>query len=243
MKPIVFFDLETTGTDVQKDRIVEIAIIKIDGDQQIEYSTRVNPGIPIPKTASDVHGITDDLVKEYPSFNMIAQQVFNMFDGCDIGGYNSNTFDIPMLYNELLRRGLQLDLSASSFLDACVIFKRMESRTLTAAVKFYLDNDHEGAHGALADVRATIEVLKAQKERYRDLSNLSIQELALYCNYDKPRADLSGNFAIENGEYMMNFGKHKGTKAKECKSYLSWMLQQDFMPDTKAIIVKILAAK
>lgn len=240
MKPITFFDIESTSADPKTAKIVEIAIIRIENGEEQTYSTYVNPGIPIPAESTLVHGITDEMVKDYPTFPVIAHAVWKMFDGADIGGYNSNRFDVPLLYMELYRANIEWDLSDKNLIDACTIYKRQEGRTLTQAVRFFLDTDHAGAHGALADVKATIDVLNAQRLKYPELLDMSPEQLSLYSNYDKPRADISGNFAIENGEYVLNFGKHKGTKAKEVKSYLDWMLKQDFLPDTKAIIGKIL---
>lgn len=243
MKALTFFDTETTSADAKTAKIVEIGIIRIENGEETVYQSYINPGIPIPKEATDVHGITDEMVKNAPKFSEIANNILWLFGQSDIVGYNSNSFDIPLLYNEFNRCGIDWNLEGVLFLDACTIFKRMESRTLTAAMKFYLDENHEDAHGAIADVKATMKVFEKQLNRYQELTNLSFDELALYCNYDKPRADLSGNFVIENGVYMMNFGKHKGTPAKDCKDYLKWMLNQDFMPDTKAIINTILAQK
>lgn len=243
MKSITFFDLETTGSDPKVDRIVEIALIRIEDGEEKVYSTYVNPGIPIPTSATDVHGITDEMVKDYPTFPMIAHAVWKMFEGADIGGYNSNRFDVPLLYMELYRANIEWDLSNKNLIDACTIYKRQESRTLTQAVKFFMDANHEGAHGAIDDVRATINVFNAQKLRYKELGEMSLEQLSLYSNYDNPRADISGNFLIEKGDFVLNFGKHKGTKAKEVKPYLSWMMQQDFLPDTLAICIRILSEK
>lgn len=237
MKPRIFFDTETTGTDKANDRIVEIALIRFDGDQRYEFQSYINPGIPIPAGGTEIHGITDEMVKDKPTFAQLAKKLHNIFSGCDIYGYNSNSFDIPLLVAELNRCGFTLELEGILFIDPCVIFKRKEERTLTAAMKFYCDKDHEGAHGAMADVLATIEVLKAQLTHYDGLKEVPEAELALYCNYDKPRADISGNFAYDaDGDLILNFGKEKGKKAKDCLSYLQWMAKQDFMPDTKAII-------
>lgn len=244
MKPIVFFDLETTGVDKMKDRILEIAMIKMGGGPEQRLYSLVNPEIPIPAAASEIHGITDDKVKDAPTLKTLLPMIVGMIEGADLGGFNSNIFDIPMLYVELIRCGHTMDLSSTLFIDARTIFVRKEERTLTAAVKFYLNKDHEDAHGALADVEATIEVFKAQRLQYEDLQSMDRAKMALYCNYDAPRADLSGNFALDaDGDYILNFGKHKGQKAKNVKDYLSWMYGQDFMPDTKSIINQILKQK
>ena len=233
MKPYLFFDLETTGVDKQTDRIVEIAIIRFDGEKRYEYQTYINPEIPIPAAATEIHSITDEMVKDKPTFAKAAKLIHNIFTGCDIYGYNSNSFDVPFLANELHCAGYVLNLDGVSFIDPFVIFKRKEERTLSAALKFYCGKEHDGAHGAMSDVKATIEVLEAQKKHYADLPN----DLNLYCNYDKARADISGNFNFdEQGDYILNFGKHKGQKAKNCISYLQWMNNQAFLPDTKKII-------
>ncbi len=235
-KPKLFFDLETTGVDKATDKIVEIAIVRFDGDKRFEFQAYVNPTIPIPASSTEVHGITDEMVKDKPTFAQLAKKIHNIFNGCDIYGYNSNSFDIPFIVNELFNAGYTLDLDGVNFIDPCVIFKRKEERTLTAALKFYCNREHDGAHGAMADVLATIDVLEAQQKHYTDLP----EDLNLYCNYDKPRADISGNFTIVNDDYVLNFGKHKGARAADCISYLQWMAKQDFMPDTKSIINKFI---
>jgi DNA polymerase-3 subunit epsilon len=241
MKPICFFDLETTGTDKMNDRIVEIAIVEWDGAVKNKFHSYVNPGMPIPAAATEVHGITDEIVSSCPTFKDMAEQVFSFIVGCDLGGFNSNSFDIPMLYVELNRAGFELDLKEINFIDACNIFKRKEERTLSAASLFYTGSEHDGAHSALNDVLATINVFNAQLERYPELKEKSASELSLYCNYDRPRCDLAGNFQIDNdGDYVFTFGKHKGLKAKTQPDYLLWMFRQDFLPDTKAIIQSLL---
>lgn len=236
-KPHLYFDLETTGVDKQNDRIVEIAIVRFDRDKRFEFQSYINPEMPIPESATAIHGITDEMVADKPTMKQLAKKIHNIFNGCDIYGYNSNSFDIPFIVNELHRAGFTLDLENVLFIDPCVMFKRKEERTLTAAVQFYLQKSHDGAHGAMADVLATIEVLEMQKQWYAEFTTMPDDELALYCNYDKPRADISGNFAYDaDGDLILNFGKHKGQKAKNQINYLQWMFNQDFMPDTKKII-------
>lgn len=241
-KPRLFFDLETTGIDKINDRIVEIAIIRFDGEKKFEFQSYINPGIPIPAGATEVHGITDEMVADKPTFEQLAKKLHNIFNGCDLYGYNSNSFDIPFIVNQFHKAGYELNLDDVLFIDACVIFKRQYERTLSAAFKHYTGDEHTGAHGALSDVEATIAVLDKQRDmHFNDVGMLLEEDLALYCNYDKPRADISGNFAFDaSGDYILNFGKHKGQKAKDCISYLSWMYGQDFMPDTKAIIKKFI---
>lgn len=240
-KPIVWLDLESTGVDKQKDRIVQIAIIRIQEDgTPFEFQSLVNPEMPIPKEATEVHGITDEMVKDAPTLFNIYPKILRFFNGdIAIGGYNSNAFDIPFLVNEIERVGGKLDLTNVPFIDAFNIFKRKEERSLEAAMKFYCGKQIEGAHNALNDVKATIEVFMAQHERY-ELSN-DLTELDLYCNYDKKRCDLSGFFSIDSdGDYVFNTGKHAGKKAKKETSYLKWMLGSDFANDTKQIAQSLL---
>jgi|SRR5690606_33400511 DNA polymerase-3 subunit epsilon len=239
-KPIVWFDLETTGLDKQNDRIVQIAIIRIQEDgTPFEFTSLINPGIPIPKEASDVHGITDDMVKDQPTFVQLMPKIGRFFSGdIAIGGYNSNSFDIPFLVNEMSRAGFTIDLTNVPFIDPLNIFKRKEERTLEAAMKFYCGKQLEGAHDALNDVKATIEVFMAQHERYELPNDLS--ELDLYCNYDKKRADIQGVFTIDDeGDYVFCQGKHIGKKAKTEKSYLKWMISADFPKDAKEIALSL----
>lgn len=225
-------------------RIVELALIKVfpDGSRS-QFESLVNPAIPIPPEASAIHGITDEKVKDAPTLKDLLPKIVPLIEGADIAGFNSNNYDIPLLYNEFNRNGYTWNLEDVAFVDVRNIFVRKEERTLSAAVQFYLNREHEGAHGALADINATIDVFVEQLQRYEDISSFDRQQLNLYCNYDRPRADLAGCFTIdENGEYIINFGKkHKGQKAKDCRDYLNWMLSQDFMPDTKAIINKIIS--
>lgn len=243
MKPICFFDLETTGTVVGQDRIVEIAIVKMGVEMKElgSFHQLINPEIPIPPRASEVHGITDDHVKDKPTLQELATEIKAFIEGYDLAGYNSNAFDIPLLYSEMNRVKHPLNLNGTRFYDAAVIFKRMEERTLSAAVKFFLDREHEGAHGALSDTRATVEVMKAMFDRYEALKGMSREELELFCSYDQPRADVQGKFTIdEDGDYVFTFSKHKGSKAKTEPGFLEWMLRNDFLPDTKDICRKLL---
>lgn len=241
-KAICFFDLETTGVDKSKDRIVEISIAKLLLDGSIETKTkRINPLIPIPKEASDVHGITDEIVKDCPTFKQLAKAIYDFIQGCDIAGFNSNSFDVPFLYNELYRSGIIWDYAETSFIDVRNIFVRKEERDLTAAYKFYCGKELTNAHSAEQDVKATIEVFAEQLKCYTDLP-LTIKELALFSNFDKTIVDLGGCFSIDaEGDYIFNFGKHKGKKCKSETSYILWMLEQDFLPDAIKICNKILS--
>ncbi len=240
-RPIAFFDLEATGLDKEKDRIVEIGICKLFPDGSRESKTkRINPGIPIPKQSSDIHGITDDMVKDCPTFSQLAKGLLEYLEGCDIGGYNSNSYDLPMLYNHFLREGINWDYHSFFKIDAGNIFKIKEARTLSAAVKFYCNRDMENAHNAGADIDETVNVFLAQLERYDDLPD-TLEELELFCNYDKKFLDLSGKFTFDDdGDVVFNFGPERGKKAVENLSLVNWILGKDFSTDTKNICRDIL---
>lgn len=241
-RPIIFFDLETTGVDRENDRIVEIAICKYQPDGQIEtYCRRVNPEMSIPKEASDVHGIKDEDVANEPKFKQLAKGLLAMLNGCDIAGFNSNAFDIPLLFFEFNRAGLYWDYTQHRMIDVGNIFKIKEPRTLTAAVKFYLGKDLEDAHSAKADIEATVDVFLAQLEKYEDLPD-TVDALALLSNFDKKIVDISGKFTYdENGVIVFNFGKHKGQPAKDFPSFLEWMITKaNFSRDTQEVAYKLL---
>ncbi len=242
-KPIAFFDLETTGVDVSKDRIVEIAILKVNPNQSTETKTmRINPEIPIPKEASKIHGITDDDVKDAPTFKQVAKEIAKFIEGCDLAGYNSNQFDIPLLAEEFLRANVDFNIKNRRFVDVQVIFHKMEQRTLSAAYKFYCKKDLEGAHGAAADTMATYEVLQAQLDKYENLKN-DIEELSKI-SYHRKSADLLGRIVYNSkGEEIFNFGKHKGKTVKEVlekePGYYAWMMNADFPLYTKKVLTEI----
>ena len=248
-RPIVFFDLETTGIDVAKDHIVELCYIKIYpcGNEKSE-SMRIRPvdilghTIPIPKEASAVHGIYDEDVKDCPTFKEIAPNLQEVLRDCDLGGYNSNHFDIPLLVEEFLRAGINIDFSNSKFVDVCVIFKKMEQRTLSAAYKFYCKKDLVDAHSALADTQATVDVLEAQLDFYPELQN-DIQYLADFSTTGN-NVDFAGRIVKnERNQPIFNFGKYKGQLVKDVLTkdpgYYSWMLQGDFPLQTKQVLKKI----
>lgn len=242
-RPVIFFDLETTGTNISTDRIVEISLIKVmPTGEEIEKTRRVNPGMPIPKEATDIHGITDEDVKNEPRFEQLARSLASIFEGCDIAGFNSNRFDIPMLKQEFDRSGADFDLSKSHFIDVQTIFHKHEPRNLVAAYKFYCDKDLTNAHSANADTRATLEVFKAQYSRYADLPK-TVAELSAYTSYNK-NVDLAGRLIYnDNGEEVINFGKHKGKLAADVlrnePGYFGWILQGDFTIDTKNAFKRI----
>jgi DNA polymerase-3 subunit epsilon len=240
-RPIAFFDIEATGLDTTKDKIVELAICKLHPDFTREsFSWLINPQMPIPAAASAIHGIFDHDVIDEPTFSQLAPVIKDILANCDFGGFNSNRFDIPMLYNEFLKAGITLDYSRTRFIDAGNIFKRKEQRTLSAAVSFYLGYEFENAHAAAADIHATIDVFEAMLDKYKDLPE-NMDDMHLYCNHDKPVLDLSGKFTMDNdGDIVFNFGSKKGTKAKFDTGYVQWMYSKDFAPDTMAICEKLL---
>lgn len=233
-RPIVALDAETTGSDPKTARILELALIKIGPDgRRVQTSARFNPGMPIPKEATDVHGITDEDVKDCPAFLDKAPKLLAFIDGCDIVGYNSNRFDIPLLYEEFSRAGLHWETTGINFIDPFRIFQLYEKRDLAAAYMKYCGKTLEGAHGALADICATWEVFEAQLQVHEDLPK-DLDALNLICNGDKPRVDLYGRFAIDkDGDYVFTFGKYKDVKCKVDPTYLQWMLGADFSIDTK----------
>jgi DNA polymerase-3 subunit epsilon len=240
---IAFLDLETTGLNIVTDRIVEISIIKINPNgQEEEYTKRINPTIPIPKQASDVHGIFDNDVKDMPTFKEIGKNIAKFIEGCDLAGYNSNKFDIPMLAEEFLRAEIDLDMRKRKFVDVQTIFYKMEQRTLIAAYKFFCDKDLTNAHSANADTKATYEVLKAQLDRYPDLEN-DIDFLSNFSSHTK-NVDFAGRIIYnEKGEEEINFGKHKGKTVEQVLKtdlgYYSWVMNNDFALDTKRVFTQI----
>ncbi len=242
-KPIVFFDLETTGVDVSKDRIVEISIMKISPDGKKEIKTRrVNPEMPIPQQASEVHGIYDEDIKDEPTFRALAKSLAKFIGNSDLAGYNSNKFDVPLLAEEFLRVGVDFDLENRKCVDVQNIFHKMEQRTLVAAYKFYCKKELIDAHSAEADITATYEVLEAQLDRYEELEN-DVEFLAEFSERQK-NADLVGRIVFdENNVEVFNFGKHKGKSVSEVfkaePSYYSWMMDGDFPQYTKKVLTAI----
>lgn len=242
-RPIVFFDLETTGVDTSKDRIVEISMIKVmpDGSKDIK-TRRVNPEMPIPAEATAVHGITDEDVKNEPTFRQLAKSLAQFIQGCDFGGFNSNRFDLPLLVEEFLRVGVDVDLKRRKFVDVQTIFHKKEQRTLVAAYKFYCDKDLTDAHSAAADTMATYEVLCAQLDRYDDLEN-DIDFLAEFSEREKA-VDYAGRIVYnEQGVEVFSFGKYRGQSVEEVfrrePSYYAWMMEGDFPLYTKKVITEI----
>jgi len=242
-RPLAFIDLETTGTNIISDRIVEIAVLRIlpnGGKASKEW--RVNPTVPIPAEVTRVHGIKDEDVKDCPTFNDLAKEIYAFLSNSDIAGYNSNRFDIPLLIEEFTRAGVTMDLTSRKLVDVQNIFHKMEKRTLGAAYKFYCDKNLENAHSAGADTHATYEVLKAQLDKYPDLVN-DVDALAQFTSMNR-NVDLSGRIIFnEKGEEVFNFGKHKGKTVKEVftkdQSYYDWMMKGDFATETKNVITRL----
>ncbi len=244
-KPLIFFDLETTGTNITHDRIVELSLIKVYPDGHTESKTRrLNPEMHIPAEATAVHHITDEMVKNEPTFRQISKALLAIFEGCDIAGFNSNKFDVPLLIEEFGRAGLNFEVAGRRFVDVQNIFHKMEQRTLVAAYKFYCGKNLEDAHSALADTQATYEVLMSQLDRYSELEN-DVEKLAEFSKSGR-NVDLAARIVLnDKDEPVFNFGKHKGQPVKEVfrrePSFYSWMMQGDFAKNTKDVITAIYA--
>ncbi|HJV19440.1 MAG TPA: 3'-5' exonuclease [Sediminibacterium sp.] len=242
-RPLAFIDLETTGVNISNDRIVEIGIVKIlpDGSRQVKRKL-INPLMPIPAGASDVHGITDEMVKDAPAFKQVANEIKQFIENCDMGGYNSNRFDVPMLIEEFLRAGIEFSVEGRKLVDVQKVFHMMEQRTLSAAYKFYCNKSLEGAHSAEVDATATWEVLEAQVERYPQIG-ATVESIVKFTGEDEI-VDFARRFVKEKGVEVFNFGKHKGKPVvqvlKEEPQYYDWMMKGDFPMDTKQKLTEIL---
>jgi DNA polymerase-3 subunit epsilon len=255
-RPIVFFDLETTGLDVVNDRIVEISIVKVYPDGKEEIKTkRINPTIPISEEASKIHHISNEDVKDEPTFKLIAKSLAQFIEGCDVAGFNSNRFDVPLLVEEFLRAGVDFDMKKRKFIDVQSIFHKMEKRTLIAAYKFYCKKDLTKAHSAEADTIATYEVLKAQLDLYKDVEYKDadgvatkpivneIDDLSEFSSQTK-NVDFAGRIVYnKDGVEVINFGKHKGKPVEEVlkkePSYYNWIMNSDFPLYTKKVLTAI----
>lgn len=242
-KPICFFDLETTGVNVASDRIVEISILKVfpNGNKE-SHTWRVNPEMPIPAVVTAIHGITDEMVADEPTFKELAPKVYALIKDSDLGGFNSNRFDIPLLAEELLRAEIDFDLKKALSVDVQTIFHKKEKRTLEAAYKFYCDKSLENAHSAAADTMATYEVLLSQLDRYDDLEN-DVTSLASFSSH-KQFADFAGFIGFtKEGHEVFNFGKHKGVLVEEVlekePGYYGWILNADFPLYTKKVLTRV----
>ena len=242
-RPIVFIDLETTGINVSSDRIVEISALKIHPNGKEQWlNTRVNPEMPIPEKATEIHGISDKDVAGSPTFKEIAKNIAVFLEGCDLAGYNAIKFDIPVLAEEFLRVNLDFNFRKRRYVDPQVIFYKKEQRTLAAAYQFYCKKTLENAHSAQADTSATYEVLKAQLDTYSDLEN-DVEKLSAFSSFNE-NVDFAGRIIMnEKGVEVFNFGKHKGRPVedvfKEDPAYYSWMMNGDFPLYTKKVLTEI----
>jgi DNA polymerase-3 subunit epsilon len=242
-RPLVFIDLETTGTQLSQDRIVEIAIVKLNPDgTRVTRRKLINPQMPIPKASSDIHGITDDMVKDAPTFKQVANEVKQFIGQSDLAGYNSNRFDIPLLMEEFLRAGMEFDMQHLRLVDVQKVFHMMEQRTLSAAYKFYCDKILESAHSAEVDAMATLEVLEAQVLRYPQLGT-TVESLLKHIGEDR-FVDFARRMVFDNGVEVFNFGKHKGRPGVDVlkmePQYYDWMMKGDFPLHTKQKLTEIL---
>lgn len=241
-RPLAVIDLETTGVNLGTDRIVEIAIVRIqpDGARQVKRKL-INPEIPISAVSRDLHGITNEMVKDAPTFRQVANEIKQFLENCDLAGYNSNRFDIPLLAEEFLRVGLEFDFNNRRLVDVQKIFHMMEQRTLSAAYRFYCNKVLEGAHGAEVDALATWDILQAQMEKYPQLG--SSIETIITCVGDECIVDFARRMIMENGVEVFNFGKHKGRSVAEVlraePQYYDWMMKGDFPMHTKHKLTEI----
>ncbi|MEC5142838.1 3'-5' exonuclease [Chitinophaga sp. 212800010-3] len=241
-RPLAVIDLETTGTNVATDRIIEIAIIKVFPDKTTQSKVkRINPGMPIPAGSTAIHGIKDEDIKDAPTFKQAAHELKQFLDNCDLAGYNSNRFDIPLLVEEFLRVDVDFDVSKRRFVDVQRIFHLMEKRTLAAAYKFYCDKQLENAHSAEADALATYEILEAQLSRYDNLQQ-DIDSLAEFTR-EEDYIDFARRLVMQGGQEVFNFGKYKGRSVREVlkaePQYYDWMMKADFPLNTKKKLTEI----
>ena len=243
-RPIIFFDIEATGLNVASDRIVELCYIKLYPNGKEEVKTqRFNPGLHISAEASSVNGIYDEDVANCPRFKEKAAELAQTFTGCDLAGFNSNHFDIPLFVEEFIRSGVDFDITGAKFVDVQGIFHKMEKRDLTSAYKFYCNKNLEDAHTAEADTRATLEVLEAQLDRYADTLQNNVTFLADFSRRNR-NVDLAGRIVYnDQGVETINFGKYRGRAVSEVlqrdPGYFSWIMQGDFTQNTKQTFMRI----
>jgi DNA polymerase III subunit epsilon len=241
-KPLAIIDLETTGINLGTDRIIEIGMVKIlpDGNKSVKRKL-LNPEMPIPPGSTEIHGITDEMVKDAPTFKQVAGEIKQFLDSCDLGGYNSNRFDIPMLVEEFLRSEVEFDMTGRKLVDVQKIFHMMEQRTLSAAYKFYCQKAHDGAHSAEADAHVTMEILHAQVERYPQMGN-TVESILKFTG-EEIIVDFARRFIMDKGVEVFNFGKHKGRPVADVlkaePQYYDWMMRGDFPLHTKQKLTEI----
>lgn len=242
-RPLIILDLETTGVNLGTDRIVEIALVKITPDhKKVAKRKLINPEMPIPPQATEVHGITDEMVQAAPTFRQAANEIRQFMDQCDLGGYNSNRFDIPLLAEEFLRAGMEFDITTRKLVDVQRIFHTLEQRTLSAAYRFYCNKTLEGAHSAEVDANATWEILLAQIEKYPQLGK-DLDSVSKFLG-EEQIVDFARRFVLENGVEVFNFGKHKGRPVADVlrsePQYYDWMMKGDFPLHTKQKLTEML---
>lgn len=243
-KPIAFYDVETTGTDVTTARICQIAIFKVDGKRIEKKQMLINPTVPIPAECTEVHGITDEMVKDARTFKQISKSLFEFMQGCDLGGHNIVGYDVPVLAEEFARASIKWPAPETFFVDTLLIMRKLQPNTLSGAVKFYLNKDHTDAHDAAADIQATIDVYEAQLTRYDELKGFDAKALHEFCEGDEKRVDLAGKLVLnKEGKIVYAFGKDKGKCVKENPGFGQWMLGQSFPTETKEILKALLYGK
>lgn len=240
-KPIIFFDIETTGLDISKDRIVEIYAKRIFPNQaEDEFYSKVNPEIHVPQQAVKVHGLSNDVLKNEPTFQQIGQKLFDFFQNCDVGGYNIIRFDVPFLIEEFLRNDFENPLEDANFADSMLIFHKMMPRNLAGALHYYTGEKLENAHSAKADVLATIEIFNSQLHRHSELPS-NVKEIEKFSMNGRSVIDFGGYFVKDqSGDIVFNFGKYRNKKALDHTDYLDWMLNNDFPIQTKQFIQSLL---
>ena len=244
-RPLVVFDIESTGISPRKDRIIELAAVKVMTDEtEVSRCWLLNPTVPIPPETTAIHGITDDIVKDCPTFADEAAEIFEFFRGCDVSGFNADRFDVPCLEEEFARVGMNFASSARRHIDVQRIYHRKEPRDLSAAVRFYCGRDHVGAHGAEADARATLDVLKAQLARYEDLPTTAAEMDEYLVPHDPLNADRMGLLRWKDGELTVNFGKKRGESLRNLllnePKFLKWMINGDFDTEVRMIVRDLL---
>lgn len=240
-KPLACFDIESTGTDPAKDRIVSLAIVvKYSDDDKVVFNQLINPAMPIPPSATECHHITDEMVKDCPEFTFFAATIHAVIMGCDLLGFGLRNFDVPLLWEEFARCGIIWDLKGVNIIDCGTIFKKKEERTLTAGLKFYCNEVLGGAHDALNDVNATMKVFNGQRKMYPDLGTMTVEELAKFSEYDR-RVDLAGKLVFDkDGDPSYAIGQSKGEKVKNNPGMARWMLSKDFTSETKQVLRRLL---
>lgn len=239
-RPLLSIDIEATGTKPATDRIIQIGVVFVDRDGT-DVDLLINPGCPIPPESTEIHGITDEMVANEPAFEHYASTLHHILKDADLLGFNLTGFDVPILWEEFYRCGITWDLSETNVIDAGVLFKKREPRTLAAATRFYCGREIDNAHNALADARATVDVWRGMLAKYPDLFKMSVPEQAVASQYEERRLDLEGKIIVgKDGRPAYNFGKDKGTAVEDNPGFGRWMLDKDFSENTKHVVRSIL---